>query len=71
MYKLEFLPVAQRDMVEIVQYISRELSNPTAAERLAEELISAAYGRSRMPIPTISRCDRSRMNIGSCRYKII
>ncbi|EHL70728.1 type II toxin-antitoxin system RelE/ParE family toxin [Cloacibacillus evryensis] len=49
MYKLEFLPVAQRDMVEIVQYISRELSDPTAAERLAEELISAADGIRTFP----------------------
>lgn len=43
MYKLEFLPIAQQDMVEIVQYISNELRNPTAVvELLAEELISAA-----------------------------
>ena len=27
MYKLEYLPVAQRDMVEIVRYISGELQN--------------------------------------------
>ncbi len=44
MYKLEFLPVAQQDMVKIVQYISKELINPTAAERLAEELISTVDG---------------------------
>lgn len=42
MYKLEYLPVAQKDMVEIVQYISQKLKNPTAAENLAVEMIEAA-----------------------------
>ena len=42
MYKLEYLPVAQRDMVEIVRYISGELRNPAAADRLAMELVNAA-----------------------------
>lgn len=42
MYRLEYLPVAQRDMVEIVRYISGELQNPVAAERLAMELVNAA-----------------------------
>ena len=42
MYKLEYLPVAQRDMVEIVRYISEELQNPAAADRLAMELVNAA-----------------------------
>ena len=28
MYKLEYLPVARKDMIEIVRYISRELQNP-------------------------------------------
>ena len=32
MYKLEYLPVARKDMIEIVRYISRELQNPDAAE---------------------------------------
>lgn len=41
MYKLEYLPVARKDMLEIVRYISRELQNPDAADRLAVELIDA------------------------------
>lgn len=41
MYELEYLPVAQQDMVEIVQYISQELKNPSAANRLAAALIEA------------------------------
>ena len=42
MYRLEYLPTAKQDMVKIAQYISHELSNPTAAERLASEMIEAA-----------------------------
>lgn len=41
MYKLEYLPAARQDMVDIVWYISRELCNPAAAEQLAMELIKA------------------------------
>ncbi len=41
MYKLEYLPVAQKDMLAIVSYISGELKNPNAADRLAVELINA------------------------------
>ena len=44
MYKLEYLPIAQQDMVEIVRYISRELQNPSAADHLAVELVEAAEG---------------------------
>lgn len=42
MYKLEFLPSAQQDMVEIVRYISKELHNPIAADRLATSFLEAA-----------------------------
>jgi addiction module RelE/StbE family toxin len=42
MYNLEFLPIAQQDMTEIVQYISRDLCNPMAANRLADDMIDAA-----------------------------
>lgn len=41
MYNLEYLPVARQDMVEIVRYISIDLKNPEAADRLAAELIEA------------------------------
>lgn len=41
MYKLEYLPVASQDMIEIVRYISQELQNPIAADQLAMELIEA------------------------------
>lgn len=42
MYELEYLPIARMDMLQIVQYISRELKNPEAAEHLATEMIHAA-----------------------------
>lgn len=41
MYKLEYLPVARRDMIEIVRYISKNLNNPMAADQLAIELVEA------------------------------
>ena len=42
MYQLEFLPIAKQDMIDIAQYISHELLNPTAAEKLADAMIDAA-----------------------------
>ncbi|MCM1114174.1 MAG: type II toxin-antitoxin system RelE/ParE family toxin [Clostridium sp.] len=42
MYKLEFLPTAKNDMLEIAKYISDELKNPVAALKLAENLIASA-----------------------------
>ena len=42
MYKLEYLPIARKDMIEIVRYISEELKNPGAANHLAIKLIDAA-----------------------------
>ena len=41
MYDLQYLPSARKDMVDVVRYISETLRNPTAAERLAVELIEA------------------------------
>lgn len=41
MYNLEYLPVARQDMIDIVRYISQDLKNPGAADRLAEELVEA------------------------------
>ena len=49
MYRLEFLPKARQDMADIVRYISHELSNPTAAEKLANEMITAAERRTELP----------------------
>ncbi len=49
MYRLEYLPSARQDMIGIVQYVSRELSNPAAAEKLALELIQAGDSIPRLP----------------------
>ena len=48
-YQLAFLPVARRDMTDIVRYISRELLNPTAADALATQMIEAAEGLCDFP----------------------
>ena len=52
MYKLEYLPVARKDMLEIVRYISGELQNPDAAARLAVELVDAAESVLTFPYAT-------------------
>ena len=41
MYNLMFLDIARKDMVEIAKYISGELKNPVAANKIAEELVEA------------------------------
>ena len=49
MYDLEYLPIARSDMTEIARYISRELQNPDAAERLAEAMIEAVEDARTFP----------------------
>ena len=49
MYKLEFLPIARRDMTDIAAYISQELGNPPAAEKLAEDMVNAAENLAEFP----------------------
>jgi plasmid stabilization system protein ParE len=49
MYSLEYLPMAKQDMEDIARYISRELANPVAAERLASEMIEAADSLTTFP----------------------
>ena len=48
-YRVEFLPAAQADMVEIVRYISQELFNPVAAENLAEDFVKTADSLAAFP----------------------
>jgi len=36
LYHIEFLPIAKKDMVDIVQYISHTLQNPQAANTIME-----------------------------------
>ncbi len=42
MYKLEYQRTALSDMEEIISYISHELKNPCAADRLAHEFVAQA-----------------------------
>ena len=42
MYRLKYLPIARQDIIDIARYISHDLSNPAAAEKLAVELVGAA-----------------------------
>lgn len=41
MYKVEYLPAAYNDMIEIIRYISSELSNSAAANKLGVEFVTA------------------------------
>ncbi|MGN0603321.1 MAG: type II toxin-antitoxin system RelE/ParE family toxin [Oscillospiraceae bacterium] len=49
MYTIEYLSAAVSDMAEIAAYIGVKLSNPAAAERLAEEVVSAIEKLADMP----------------------
>lgn len=49
MYKLEYLPIALNDMIEIISYIRNELKNPTAANTLSEKFIQAAENSKDFP----------------------
>ena len=48
-YKLEFLPAAQRDLVDIIRYIRVDLANTAAADELTEKFIDAAETAARIP----------------------
>ena len=49
MYRLEYLPIAWRDMMEVIRYISHELCSPAAASKLADEMVAAADGLTEFP----------------------
>lgn len=49
MYKIEYLPIALKDMAEIVKYISHTLKNPEAASNLAESFIEKAESLLKFP----------------------
>ncbi len=42
MYKLEFLPIAKKDMDNIIYYISNDLKNLSAARKLSKSFIEGA-----------------------------
>lgn len=41
MYKIEYLPSARQDMIDIAYYISHELCNLSVAEKLSVDFIEA------------------------------
>lgn len=49
MYKLEYLPLARRDMAEIITYISHELHNRTGADRMITQLTEAGERIAEFP----------------------
>ena len=49
MYKLEVLPVAKEDMVEIVRYISKDRKNPATAKTLSDALFAAMESVTEFP----------------------
>ena len=49
MYQLNYLPIARQDMAEIAGYISHDLGNPLAAQKLAYEMIEAAEMLAEFP----------------------
>ena len=63
MYSLEYLPIARRDLVEAVSYISHDLGSPEAALRLAEEVERAGERLQQFPYAWSG-------NTGSCWWRI-
>ncbi len=49
MYQIEYLPIAMQDMVDIARYISHELCNPAAAEKLSQEMVEVAEKLAAFP----------------------
>ena len=41
MYNVQFLPIAQSDLLDIAQYIASELGNKDAAVRLVEKIVKS------------------------------
>ena len=65
MYSLEYLPIARRDLVEAVSYISHDLGSPEAALRLAEEVERAGERLQQFPYAR-----PWSGNTGSCWWRI-
>ncbi|MCI6673529.1 MAG: type II toxin-antitoxin system RelE/ParE family toxin [Spirochaetaceae bacterium] len=49
-YKLSFLPLFEQDLNEIVDYITANLQNPSAAERLVDDIEATVYKRLEAPL---------------------
>lgn len=49
-YKLTFLPLFEEDLLEITNYITNTLQNPSAAHRLVDDIELAIIKRLEMPL---------------------
>ena len=49
-YKLSFLPLFEQDLNEIADYITANLQNPSAAERLVDDIEATVYKRLETPL---------------------
>ena len=59
-YKIEIAPLANKDLEEILDYILRELSNPSAAADLLAEIESCYSNLEKMP-EMYERCRDTRL----------
>lgn len=48
-YNLSFLPLFEEDLLEITDYITNTLQNPSAAHRLLDDIELAINKRLKMP----------------------
>lgn len=48
-YQIEFLPAADRDLIETARYVARELDSPKAAEKLVSSIIESIDAIASMP----------------------
>lgn len=49
-YKLRYLPLFSEDLSEAAAYISNQLNNPQAAEKLINEVEKSILERAKMPL---------------------
>lgn len=49
-YKLTFLPLFEKDLLEITDYITNKLQNPSASQRLVDDVELAIAKRLEMPL---------------------
>ncbi len=49
MYRTNYLPIAQQDLIDIATYIANNLHNPSAAERISTEIATFIDGLGQFP----------------------
>ncbi len=74
-FRLRYLPLFERDLLEIVDYISNVLKNPTAAERLINDLEAAILNRLNFPLsfqpyPSLKKRDHPYYRIHVRNYTV-